>query len=281
METWKLLLCVGAAKYLPCAISYRERHKIKTENGNVHAGNWLTANYRARRYVCHIVAYVPACPLNFMALSQPPMQNNEITSPTITTDQYAPQPYLIQLAFARVSHAIFANPTPFPTLSRHSLIPFYADFRQMNGTVYVRMSMCAIFQSTKHTYEFESQKLNYTCKLIHTHVHNRSRTSFIEWMQNRVAKKSSKKRTIANTHMYTYICTLYSVHAAHGEAQYTDTKKANEIQENTTRFANLRVYVTIHCGLYRGRDNICTHIYERYERYERYASSILCDSQFV
>lgn len=73
------------------------------------------------------------------------MQNNEITSPTITTDQYAPQPYLIQLAFARVSHAIFANPTPFPTLSRHSLIPFYADFRQMNGTVLVRMCMCAIF----------------------------------------------------------------------------------------------------------------------------------------
>lgn len=56
---------------------------------------------------------------------------------------------------------------------------------------------------------------------------------------------------------------MYSVHAAHGEAQYMDTKKANEIQEkhNKIRESSRLCYDSL-WSLPRPRQHMYTHIRE-------------------
>lgn len=103
---------------------------------------------------------------------------------------------------------------------------------------------------------------NNTCEftLTYTSIHVRTVAEPVS-MNNKNAKQNGKKeiennsnsnKIHANTH--THIHTKRT--RKRDRTTERETKKRTEHMKNITRFANLRVCNTIHCGVYRGRDNI-------------------------
>lgn len=141
-------------------------------------------------------------------------------------------------------YVIFANPAISHSFSIRSFHFMRIFVNEWFGVGAAYMCRCVLFA---RMYAFllvnETRvrawitNINNTCKLLRTYVHT---------VAEPVLLNKCKKQP--QSHIHTQSMERHTS---------TQRKTANETHmKNTTWFANLRVYVAIHCGLCRGRDNI-------------------------